>query len=91
MVCEGRNKRTDVTFTVKREDLDKSVNLIKKNSNLKFEKITFDDKVAKVSIVGAGMITHPGVAFKMGVFSGEMREKGCLMSGAAARTGDLKK
>jgi aspartate kinase len=59
------NKRTDVTFTIKREDLDKSVNLIKKNSNLKFEKITFDDKVAKVSIVGAGMITHPGVAFKM--------------------------
>jgi aspartate kinase len=59
------NKRTDVTFTIKREDLDKSVNLIKNNSNLKFEKITFDDKVAKVSIVGAGMITHPGVAFKM--------------------------
>jgi len=59
------NKKTDVTFTIKREDLDKSVNLIKKNSNLKFEKITFDDKVAKVSIVGAGMITHPGVAFKM--------------------------
>ncbi len=29
------NKRTDVTFTIKREDLDKSVNLIKKNSNLK--------------------------------------------------------
>ncbi len=59
------NKKTDVTFTIKREDLEKSVNLIKKNSNLKFEKINFDDKVAKVSIVGAGMITHPGVAFKM--------------------------
>ena len=59
------NKRTDVTFTIKRDDLEKSVALIKKNTDFEFEKITFDNKVAKVSIVGAGMITHPGVAFKM--------------------------
>ena len=31
----------------------------KKNTDFEFEKITFDNKVAKVSIVGAGMITHP--------------------------------
>ena len=37
--------------------IDQVISFHKKNSNLKFEKITFDDKVAKVSIVGAGMIT----------------------------------
>jgi aspartate kinase len=58
-------KKTDVTFTIKREDLKKSIELLNKQPNLKFEKISFDEKVAKVSIIGAGMITHPGVAFRM--------------------------
>jgi len=58
-------KKTDVTFTIKREDLKKSIELLNKQPNLKFEKISSDEKVAKVSIIGAGMITHPGVAFRM--------------------------
>ena len=59
-------KKTDVTFTVKRDDMDKTKNML---DNLKkdigYENLLTDNKVAKVSIVGAGMITHPGVAYKM--------------------------
>ena len=60
------NSKTDITFTVKRDDLKKTKNVIEKlRSELVFDNLLTDDKVAKVSIVGAGMITHPGVAYKM--------------------------
>ena len=58
--------KTDVTFTVKRDDLKKTKEIFDKLKNqLEFNKLLTDDKVSKVSIVGAGMITHPGVAYKM--------------------------
>jgi len=60
------NKETDITFTIKREDLSKTLDLIEKNrKNVNFRKIIHDDKVSKVSIIGAGMIVHPGVTYKM--------------------------
>ena len=55
---------TDITFTTKREDIKKSINLLKKNKKISYEKIIQNDKVSKVSVVGAGMITQPGVAQK---------------------------
>ena len=59
-------KKTDVTFTLKREDLNKALSLIEKNkAKLNYNKIIHDDKVAKVSIIGAGMIANPGVTHKM--------------------------
>ena len=59
-------KKANITFTIKREDLKKTLNLIKKNkAKLKYNKITHDDKLAKVSIIGAGMIASPGVTYKM--------------------------
>ena len=58
-------KQTDLTFTIKNDDLIKSEKLIKKNKKIKFKKIIIDDKVSKVSIVGVGMITTPGVTFRM--------------------------
>jgi len=59
-------KKTDVTFTLKREDLSKALSLIEKNKEkLNYNKIIHDDKVAKVSIIGAGMIANPGVTHKM--------------------------
>ena len=59
-------QKTDVTFTLKREDLSKALNLIEKNiKKLNYNKIIHDDKVAKISIVGAGMIANPGVTHKM--------------------------
>ncbi len=59
------NKTTDVTFTIKREDLLKTKEIFEKNSNINFKKITYNDKVAKLSIVGAGMVTTPGITYKM--------------------------
>ena len=36
-----------------------------KRQNISFEKMIFDNFVAKVSIIGVGMITTPGVTFRM--------------------------
>jgi len=59
-------KTANITFTIKQEDLDKTLNIIEKNKQkINYKKITHDEKLAKVSIVGAGMITSPGVTHKM--------------------------
>ena len=59
-------KTANITFTIKREDLDKTLNIIEKNKEkLNYKKITHDDRLAKVSIIGAGMIASPGVTYKM--------------------------
>lgn len=59
-------KKTDLTFTLKRNDLNKALKLIKSNKKkVKYKSISSDKKVSKVSIVGAGMITTPGVTYKM--------------------------
>ena len=61
---DGRT--TDLTFTIKRSDLNKTIKIIKSNKkNVKYKSISSDKKVSKVSIVGAGMITTPGVTYKM--------------------------
>ncbi len=67
------NKTTDLTFTIKREDLLNTMNIIKKNKNIKFENINHNDKVSKISIVGAGMVSTPGVTYRM--FRGIAEEK----------------
>ena len=56
---------TDVTFTVKKDDANKTKKLINKNKKIKFRKILIDDKVSKVSIIGVGMVTTPGVTYRM--------------------------
>ena len=66
-------KTTDITFTIKRDDLLKTTEILKKNKNINYNEITHNDKVAKVSIVGAGMVSTPGVTFKM--FKGLADEK----------------
>ena len=58
-------KTTDITFTVKSEDALKTIDLLKNNKKIEYKKITKNDKVAKVSIVGAGMVSTPGVTYKM--------------------------
>ena len=58
-------KTTDVTFTVKREDIAKTKEILKNKSEIKYKDIIHNDKVAKVSIVGAGMVSTPGVTYKM--------------------------
>ena len=61
----ANGSETDVTFTVKNEDLKKSVKTLKNNNLFKYKKILVDDKVSKVSIIGVGMITTPGVTYRM--------------------------
>ena len=58
-------KETDLTFTIKAEDLLKTEKLVKKNKKIKLRKIIVDSKVSKVSIIGVGMITTPGVTYRM--------------------------
>ena len=58
-------KETDVTFTIKNENTIKTVNLIKNNKNFKYDKILIDKNVSKLSIIGVGMITTPGVTYRM--------------------------
>ena len=58
-------KTTDVTFTVKRVDVTKTKEILKEKSEIKYKDIIHNDKVAKVSIVGAGMVSTPGVTYKM--------------------------
>ncbi len=58
-------KKTDITFTIKREDLLKTKKILEKNKDINYHSITHNDKVAKVSIVGAGMVSTPGVTYRM--------------------------
>ncbi len=58
-------KETDVTFTIKNENTIKTVNLIKNNKEFKYDKILIDKNVSKLSIIGVGMITTPGVTYRM--------------------------
>ena len=59
-------KTANITFTIKQEDLKKTLDIIEKNKEkINYKKITYDDKLAKVSVIGAGMITSPGVTHKM--------------------------
>jgi len=62
----GREDKKDISFTVSTEDLNDAIEVIEKNKNrFNYEKLLHDDKVAKVSIVGAGMATNSGVASTM--------------------------
>ena len=58
-------KETDLTFTIKADDLKKTEKLIKKNKSISYKKLTFDRDVSKVSIIGVGMITTPGITYRM--------------------------
>ena len=58
-------KTTDITFTVKRNDILKTKEILKNNREIAYKKIIHNDKVAKISIVGAGMVSTPGVTYKM--------------------------
>ena len=61
----ANGKETDLTFTIKSEDLHKTKKIIKENNNIKFRKLFFEKGVSKLSIIGVGMITTPGVTFRM--------------------------
>ena len=62
----GRDGTKDITFTVAKGDLQDAIKLIESNlEHLEASSFLFDDNVAKVSVVGAGMASNAGVATKM--------------------------
>ena len=62
----GRDNTKDISFTVAKTDLERACEALEaKRSEVGFDHINVDDNVAKVSIVGAGMLHTPGIAAKM--------------------------
>ena len=61
----ANGKETDLTFTIKSDDLYKTKKIVKNNKNINFRKLIFEKGVSKISIIGVGMITTPGVTFRM--------------------------
>lgn len=62
----GKDGTKTITFTVARTDLNRVMEILNDNmDNLGITKLTYDEKVAKVSVVGAGIRSHSGVAAKM--------------------------
>jgi aspartate kinase len=63
----GRDGTKDISFTVKEDDLEEALEILERHQegSLKCQKIDIEKDVAKVSIVGAGMMSNPGVAAKM--------------------------
>ena len=58
-------RETDLTFTIKLEDLKKTRKLVENNKYIKFRKLIVNRNVSKVSIVGVGMVTTPGITYRM--------------------------
>ena len=61
----ANGKETDLTFTIKSDDLNKTKKTILENKNINFRKLLFKKGVSKISIIGVGMVTTPGVTFRM--------------------------
>lgn len=62
----GRDGTKDISFTVAQEDLADSLRVLEENKKrLTIQRVDYNERVAKVSVVGAGMMSNPGVAAKM--------------------------
>ena len=62
----GREGTKDISFTVASDDLDRALEILNENKErLTIQEITCNKNVAKLSVVGAGMMSNPGVAAKM--------------------------
>lgn len=61
----GRNNTKDISFTVSDEDVNEAVHAIETCGRFTFDEVKCRKDVAKLSVVGAGMMSNPGVAAKM--------------------------
>ena len=61
----GRDDTKDITFTVSKENADEAVKAVHDTFDIDDKNIVCDTEVAKISVVGAGMESHPGTASKM--------------------------
>ena len=61
----SNGKETDLTFTIKTDELNKTKKIIQDNKKINYRKLLFEKGVSKISVIGVGMITTPGVTFRM--------------------------
>ena len=61
----ANGKETDLTFTIKSEYIKKTEKILKNNKKIKFRDLLINKNVSKISIIGVGMITTPGVTYRM--------------------------
>lgn len=61
----GRDDTKDITFTVSKENAEEAVKAVLDTFDIEESNIVCDKEVAKISVVGAGMESHPGTASKM--------------------------
>jgi aspartate kinase len=62
----ARGRKNDISFTISYTDLKKAVEVLEKvNKELNAGGVIYEENMAKVSIIGVGMKSHPGVAAKM--------------------------
>lgn len=61
----GRDDTKDITFTVSKENADEAVKAVLDTFDIDESNVVCDKEVAKISVVGAGMESHPGTASKM--------------------------
>ncbi len=62
----GRDGTKDIVFTVASDQKEETIQALSSSDTvLSAQEVNYDDNVTKLSIVGAGMETHPGVASKM--------------------------
>ena len=62
----GRDGTKDISFTVSEDDLDDAIHILEDHKEaLTIKEITSNRDVAKIAVVGAGMMSNPGVAAKM--------------------------
>jgi aspartate kinase len=73
-VSAAATGRTDISFTLPREDGQAALTSLRKlQDEVGFESLLYDDQVGKVSLIGAGMRSHPGVS---ATFFGAMADAG---------------
>lgn len=76
MIIQSSTKqgRNDISFTIKEESLQDTRRAMEKiGEKLEIEEIIYDSDMAKVSLIGAGMQSHPGVAARMFTCIGEKK------------------
>ena len=62
----GREGTKDISFTVAGDDMEQAIEILEKNKKrLTIKEVSCNPNVAKLSVVGAGMMSNPGVAAKM--------------------------
>ncbi|GIH71165.1 aspartate kinase [Sphaerimonospora thailandensis] len=73
-VSAAATSRTDISFTLPSSDSQAALTALKKIQNqVAFESLLYDDQIGKVSLIGAGMRSHPGVTAK---FFGALADAG---------------